>query len=239
MHLYMENLPTKSQLISLDSSHRTSGTVDNCIFDLRAANSKYFLENFKDVVAIRLVDYHVATLIGNVYTGGYVIDIQIDEIPTRSQILDQELGQVFARVPVDRVSSVGEAKTITRDQTLKNHHIEPRVNYFNPISLNKLSIKQTQLGGSARERSPLQDTCGWYMILEVITLDHEAPKPKTNDNLHEAIHELVSTLIVNKKQEIPVEVNKKIPLWKVGVPIGVVVVIVMYFYSIKNKNSIQ
>ena len=141
----MENVPKKSQLISLDSSQRTSGTVGNCIFDLRAAESKYFIENFKDVIAIRLVDYHVATLRGNVYTGGYVIDIQIDEIPTRAQILDQELGQVFARVPLDRVASLDPQETITRDQCWKQHHIQPQLNYFNPISLNKLTIKQTQL----------------------------------------------------------------------------------------------
>lgn len=237
----MENLPTKSQLISLDSSQRTSGTVDNCVFDLRAQESKYFLENFKDVVAIRLVDYHVATLRGNVYTGGYVIDIEIDEIPTRAQILDQELGQVFARVPIDRVDSTTDADVETRDQYWKQHHIQPQLNYFNPISLNKLSIKQTQLGGFARERFPLQTNAGWYMILEVITLDHEAPKPKTNDNLHEAIQELSRVL---EKGLVPVtgdrstEPNKKIPLWKLGLPVGIILVMVMYFYSIKRRPPV-
>ncbi len=232
----MENVPKKSQLISLDSSQRTSGTVDNCIFDLRAAESKYFLENFKDVIAIRLVDYHVATLRGNVYTGGYVIDIQIDEIPTRAQILDQELGQVFARVPLDRVAGLDPQETITRDQCWKQHHIQPQLNYFNPISLNKLTIKQSQLGGFARERLPLQENCGWFMILEIITIDHEAPKPKTNDNLHEAIGEL--TRVLDKKQEIPVETGKKIPLWKVGLPLGVIIMLVMYFYSIKGRPTV-
>jgi len=238
----MENLPTKSQLISLDSSQITSGTNSDCVFDLRAVESKYFLENFKDVVAIRLVDYHVSVLRGNVYTGAYVIDIQIPEIPTKAQILDQDLGQVFARIPLDRVDSTTDAETETRDQYWKQHHIQPQLNYFNPISLNKLSIKLTQMAGFSRDRYPLNANAGWFMILEVITLDHEAPKPKTNDNLHESIQELSRVLggLVVPSGLVPSEPgpNKKIPLWKLGLPVGIILVIVMYFYSIKSRPPV-
>ena len=214
-----ENVPKKTQLISLDSNQRTSGTVDNCIFDLRSHDSKIFLENLTDVIGVRLIDYHVATLRSNVYAGAYVIDVQIDEIPTRGQILDQEFGQLFARIPIDRTTSVSNPETLAHDQSVDPSHNKTSSRYFNPISLPKLTIKQTQLGGFLRERLPLQENCGWYMILEITTLDHEAPKPdrleRAIENLSKHIREMPPPQIVQ-----PVEkTNGKIPLWKLIVPL--------------------
>ena len=214
-----DNVPKKTQLISLDSNQRTSGTVDNCIFDLRSHDSKIFLENLTDVIGVRLIDYHVATIRSNVYSGPYVIDIQIDEIPTRGQILDQEFGQLFARIPLDRTTSVSNPETLAHDQSIDPNHNKTASRYFNPISLPKLTIKQTQLGGFLRERLPLQENCGWYMILEITTLDHEAPKPdrleRAIENLSKHIREMPPPQIVQ-----PVEkTSGKIPLWKLIVPL--------------------
>ena len=214
-----DNVPKKTQLISLDSNQRTSGTVDNCIFDLRSHDSKIFLEKLTDVIGVRLIDYHVATIRSNVYTGAYVIDVQIDEIPTRGQILDQEFGQLFARIPLDRTTSVSNPETLAHDQSIDPSHNKTASRYFNPISLPKLTIKQTQLGGFLRERLPLQENCGWYMILEITTIDHEAPKP---DRLEKAIEELSRHIREMPPPQIVQPVEKtsgKIPLWKLIVPL--------------------
>ena len=214
-----QDVPKKTQLISLDSNQRTSGTVSECIFDLRSPDSKIFVENLTDVIGVRLIDYHVATIRSNVYSGAYVIDVQIDEIPTRGQILDQEFGQLFARIPIDRTNSVSFPETCAHDQSVDPSHNKTASRYFNPISLPKLTIRQTQLGGFNRERLPLQSNCGWYMILEITTIDHEAPKP---DRLEKAIEELTRHIREMPPPQIvqPVEKSSgKIPLWKLIVPI--------------------
>ena len=214
-----EQVPKKTQLISLDSNQRTSGTVDSCVFDLRSPDSKIFLENLTDVIGIRLIDYHIATIRSNVYDGPYVVDVQIDEVPTKSQILDQEFGTVFARIPIDRTNSASHPETFTHSQSIDPSHNKTASRYFSPISIPKLTIKQTQLSGYTRVRSPLQNDCGWYMILEITTLDHEAPKP---DRLEKAIEDLTQHIREMPPPQIvqPVtEQSKKIPLWKLIVPI--------------------
>ena len=209
-----QNVPKKTQLISLDSNQRTSGTVSECIFDLRSHDSKIFLENLTDVIGVRLVDYHLANL-----SNTYVVDVQIDEIPTRGQILDQEFGKIFARIPIDRTTSISNPETLLQDQSVDPSHNKTVSRYFSPISIPKLTIRQTQLGGSKRERSPLQSNCGWYMILEITTIDHEAPKP---DRLEKAIEDLTHHIKEMPPPQIvqPVtEQSKKIPIWKLIVPI--------------------
>ena len=203
---------------------RTSGTVEDArfVFD---NSSNVFMQGMKDVIGVRLVDYQIATIRGNVYTGGYVIDIQIDEIPTRAQILDTEMSRVFARIPLDRVASVSEADVITRDQSLKREY-ETSPRYFNPITLDRLTIHQTSLGGFARERIPLQSNSGWMMILEITTIDHEAPKP---DKLARSIEKLCRRLdnlpdiILNPPPEPASKpVGKKIPfMYLVGALVAI------------------
>lgn len=224
------DLPKKTQLISLDSSQRTSGTVDNCVFDLKSVNSKYFIEDLNDVIGIRLIDYHIAKLRSNVYSGAYIIDIQIDEIPTKGQILDQELGTLFARIPIDRIDSVDTPETVARTQAVDQSHNKTPTRYFNPISFPKLTIRQTQVSGINRDREVLQSDCGWYMILELTTIDHEAPKP---DKLADAIEEL-SKCIQSMPPPPPPEsdqvtVKKKIPAWKLGVPLLVIFALIAWY----------
>lgn len=215
-----ENVPKKTQLISLDSNQRTSGTVGECIFDLRSHDSKIFLENLTDVIGIRLIDYHVSTLDISNSIGPHVIDVQIDEIPTRGQILDQEFGTLFARIPLDRtLSKTNPVEVFSMDQSTDPSHNKTASRYFNPVSIPKLTIRQTQLSGSSRTREPLQTDCGWYMILEITTLDHEAPKP---DRLEKAIEDLTKHIREMPPPQIvqPVEKSSgKIPLWKLIVPL--------------------
>ena len=214
----LQDAPKKTQLICLDSRNRTRGDVNNCVFDLKHPDSKIFLENSTDIIGIRLIDYHVANLLGNVFDGSYVIDVSIDEVPTRGQILDQTFGKIFARIPIDRVASFDNPEVFTRDQSTDPSHNKTTNRYFNPISIPKLTIKQYQLEGTTRIRAPLQSDCGWYMILEITTLDHETPKP---DRLETAIEELSRYIRDMPPPQIvqPVPPQPKVPLWKLIVPL--------------------
>lgn len=167
----LQSIPKKTQLISLDSRSKTSGTIADSQF-VFGSTSNIFLEDMKDVIGVRLLDYHVACLRGEGYDGAYVIDIQIDEIPTRGQILDSELTTVFARIPLDRSSNVAAPELFARDQYISRiYETPPR--YSNPITLDRLTIHQTQLNGQSRARNTLQSDAGWYMVLEITTVDHE------------------------------------------------------------------
>ena len=86
-------VPKKTQLICLDSTNITSGTVSDCVIDLKHPDSKIFLENSTDIIGVRLIDYHVANLRGNVSAGSYVIDVLIDEVPTRVRYLIRPMGR--------------------------------------------------------------------------------------------------------------------------------------------------
>ena len=213
-----DKVPKKTQLICLDSLNRTTGSINNCVFDLKHPDSKIFLENSSDIIGIRLIDYHVANLLGNVFDGSYVIDVTIDEVPTRGQILDQNFGKIFARIPIDRIASFDNPEVYTRDQSTDPNHNKTVNRYFNPISIPKLTIKQYQIEGASRTRAALQPDCGWYMILEITTLDHEALKP---DRLEMAIEELSRHIREMPQPQIvqPVPPQPKIHLWKLFVPL--------------------
>ena len=214
----LNTIPKKTQLLSLDSRVRTSGTVDNCQF-VFGLESNVFMESMRDVICVRLVDYQIATI----HENGYLIDLQIEEIPKRAQILDSELGMVFARITIDR------------DQSARyNYDTPPR--YFNPITLDRLTIKHTQLSGLNRERTPLQDDSGWMMILEITTIDHEAPKP---DKLAIAIDKLSDHISKMPPPQLvmPAEPKKKIPLYVVVIPIMLVVGLVVYLTKNKPREA--
>lgn len=230
----LNTVPKKTQLLSLDSRVRTSGTVDNCQF-VFGLESNVFMESMRDVICVRLVDYQIATLRGNVFSGGYLIDLQIEEIPKRAQILDTELGMVFARIPIDRDASINQVDDIARDQSARySYDTPPR--YFNPITLDRLTIKHTQLSGLSRERTPLQDDSGWMMILEITTIDHEAPKP---DKLAIAIDKLSDHISKMPPPQLvmPAEPKKKIPLYVVVIPIILVVGLVVYLTKNKPREA--
>lgn len=230
----LNTIPKKTQLISLDSRVRTSGTVDNCQF-VFGLESNVFMESMKDVICVRLIDYQIATLRGNVFAGGYLIDLQIEEIPKKAQILDAELGMVFARIPIDRDASINQVDDIARDQSARySYDTPPR--YFYPITLDRLTIKHTQLSGLNRERSPLQDDSGWMMILEITTIDHEAPKP---DKLAIAIDKLSDHISKMPPPQLvmPAEPKKKIPLYTVVIPIVLVVGLVVYLTKNRPREA--
>jgi hypothetical protein len=228
------SVPKKTQLISLDSRSLSPGEYT---FNLRSAESNIFLEEYKDVIGVRLVDYHIATIQGNVYTGGYVINVEIPEIPKVAQILDSDSGLIFAKIPLDRVSSVSNPETITRDQHVNRIYDTPN-RYFNPIALDRITIKQTMYSGTSRDKLDLQSNAGWMMVLEITTIDHKAPEP---DRLLHAIEDLTKYIKKMPTPQIvmPVEEVKKskIKLWTIVVPILLIMGAIYWWTSRQSPPS--
>ena len=226
-------IPKKTQLLSLDSRVKTSGTVDNCQF-VFGLESNVFMESMKDVIGIKLIEYHVSDLRGNAFTGAYLIDIQIDEVPTRAQMLDTELGKVFARIPIERESNTTNNDIVSRDRVLYREYNTP-TRYFNPITLDRLSIRQTQLSGASRSRADLQNDVGWMMVLEITTVDHEAPKP---DKLAIAIDKLSDHIKKMPPPQLvmPTEPKKKIPLYMMIIPVAVILGTAYYLKQNKPRE---
>lgn len=220
----MEDLkcaPKKTQLISLDSRNATSGSSDKCQFRF-GLDSNVFIESMKDVVGVRLLDFYITQTGGT--AGGTqnlakIVDIEIDEIPIRGQMLDASLGRLFARVPlvsstnasIDTVGEVGEQ--------WKGAYETP-TRLFNPVALDRLSFRLTQVGDTSRDPVPCH--AWWFMVLEITTLDHEAPKP---DRLAIAIDRLSRHIKKMPPPQIvmPVPPESKIPIWKIAVPITIIV----------------
>jgi hypothetical protein len=220
----MEDLkctPKKTQLISLDSRNATSGTVGNCQFRF-GLDSNVFIESMKDVVGVRLLDFYI-TQPGGIRGGpiqpmGKIVDIQVEEIPVRGQMLDASLGRLFARVPLETSTNSSTNTTGEVGEQWKGVYKTPP-RYFNPIPLDRLTFRLTQVGDTQREDLPVSSW--WYMCFEVTTLDHEAPKPDrlamAIEDLSRYIREMPPPQIVTPKPPEP-----KIPLWKVLIPLLVV-----------------
>ena len=220
----MEDLkcaPKRTQLITLDSRNATSGATDQCQFRF-GLESNVFIESMKDVIGVRLLDFYI-TQTGGTAGGSQnlakIVDIEVEEVPLRGQMLDASLGRLFARVPLESSTNSSINTTGEVGEQWKGL-CETPVRYFNPIPLDRLTFRLTQVGDSAREAVPC--SAWWYMCLEVTTLDHEAPKPDrlamAIEDLSRHIREMPPPQIVMPKPPEP-----KIPLWKLLVPLVVVV----------------
>lgn len=216
----MEDLkcaPKKTQLISLDSRNATTGTTDQCQFRF-GLESNVFIESMKDVVGVRLLDFYITQTGGT--AGGTqnlakIVDIELDEVPMRGQILDASLGRIFARVPLESSTNSSIQASGEVGEQWKGL-CETPTRYFNPIALDRLTFRLTQVGDA--ERAPVPCSAWWYMCLELTTLDHEAPKPdrlaNAIDKLSRHIQEMPAPQIVMPKPPEP-----KIALWKILVPL--------------------
>ena len=231
----LKSIPKKIQYISLESAY-VNGTNSECsiTFDYE---SNVIIEEMKDVIAVRLVDFYI-TQIGETSTGdGTVakyIDIICPEIPTPGQILDSRNGKIFARIPIER-SFAGSNGVIVHDKQWKGPYSGSNPRFFNPITLKKLTFSINELRGNG-VYTALQDDAAWTMVLEIHTVDREAPKP---DKLAEAIDKLTSHIKDMPPPQIvmPVPEKSKIPLMYVGIPIAVMAVVVMYFMRNKSPDA--
>lgn len=208
-------VPKKTQLISLDSRNVTSGDNSLCQFRF-GLESNVFIEDFKDVIGISLVDFFITQNTAAGATLGRVVDVEIEEVPTRGQILDASLGKLFARVPLVSSSNFSVMGDGDVGDQWRGSYKTP-VRYFNPISLDRITARISQVSETG-VRTDIPSYAWWFMILEITTIDHETPKPDTLaiaiDNLSKNIMEMPPPVI-----NAPAEEPKKIQLWKVVIPI--------------------
>lgn len=235
--LTVEELPKKIQYINVDSDF-VEGT--NNIFAVTfGLKSNVFIEEIRDVIGIKVVDFYI-TQIGENGLGtddvAKYIDIICPDVPTPAQILDERKSQVLARIPIECNFS-GSSSYIKHDKQWKSFN--RKTNYFNPVSLKQLNFEIYELQGDGDYVS-LQPDTSFFFTLEITTIDHKAPPEDKNLRVMKSIEKLCKKIdkFNYNVQQIPREVmapetvKKKIPLWKVGTFITILIGTFMYF----NKN---
>lgn len=212
--------PKKIQYVTVESNFVDgSNNTFSINFDLK---SNIFIQEMKDVCGIRLVDFYV-TQIGdnNAGTGGVakIVDIVCPDIPVAAQLLDARKGRIFARIPIERSFS-GSNSLIVHDKQWKGPYSGMPTRFFNPISIKKLSFQIFELRGD-NSYELLQPDASWFMVLEIHTVDHEAPKPDrlaiAIEKLSKHIQEMPAPQIVMPVEEL--KNKKKIPLSYVLIPL--------------------
>ena len=229
----LKTVPKKIQYISIESNY-VEGTNNSCsiTFDF---DSKIFVEKMTDVIGLRLVDFYV-TQIGEANTGtgsvAKMVDIVCPDIPMAAQILDARHGTVFARIPIER--SFNNGSLIVHDKQWKGQPIGSVARFFNPISIKKLHFDLYELRGD-NSYTRLQPDASWMMLLEVHTVDHEAPKP---DKLAIAIDKLSDHISKMPPPQLvmPAEPKKKIPLHMIIIPITLIAAAVFYMKKIAPQE---
>jgi len=137
--------------------------------------SNTFIQEMKDVIAIKLVDIYI-TQVGQTGDGGTgngvkYVDVLCSDIPTPGQMLSERTGEVFARVPLER-NADGGVNYVVHDKEWKPYSSDTR--YFNPISIKSLNFKLFEYQGDG-DYLPLHPGAEFYMVLELTTIDHAAP----------------------------------------------------------------
>ena len=235
----VKDLPKKVQYVMVDSNFVT-GT--NNTFSVNfGIESNTMVESMRDVIGIKLVDFFVTQIgssdAGNVNAAKF-IDIYCPEIPTPGQILTERRGQIFNRIPLERNFS-GSNDLIVHDKQWKG--LSRQTNYFNPISIKKLNFTLYEHQGDD-DYKLLQPDAAFYMILEITTIDHEAPQP---DKLSRSIEKLCRRLddlpdiILNPPPELQPSQDKsrgkKIPLMYLVA--GLIAILGGWFYFMRSGPS--
>ena len=184
----LREVTKKVQYVMIDSNFVT-GT--NNTFSVNfGIQSNTMVESMKDVIGIKIIDFFVTQIgssdAGNVNAAKY-IDIYCPDVPTPAQILDERRGQLMTRVALER-NFGGSSGLVVHDKQWKG--LNRKTNYFNPISIKKLSFQLYESQGDG-DYNLLQPDASFYMILEITTIDHEAPKP---DKLARSIEKLCKRL---------------------------------------------
>lgn len=190
--MLVEDLPKRVQYITVDSSF-VNGT--NNIFSVDfTLESNTQVDNMSQVIGIKLVDFYV-TQVGDsnvqqdVNVAKYV-DIVCPDIPLIAQIRDERVGQLFARIPLERSFS-GSNGFIVRDKQWKSFN--RNTIYFNPISIKKLNFQMYEHQGDG-DYVLLQPDASFYMILEVTTVDHKEKPADKNVKILEVLQKLLKKI---------------------------------------------
>jgi len=173
----LERWSKKTQYLTVDSAF-VKGT--NSDFSVYIGNeSNVFIQEMRDVVGLKLVDFFASNVQSSVVK---YIDVISGDIPLSAQILDERNGQIFARIMNERDFDADvdkHAKIFTQKQNL-----------FNPISIKQLAFRiyEWHTDGSY---VPLDTGTQFHMIIEITTLDHLNPPVDNNYKLINAIDNLV------------------------------------------------
>jgi hypothetical protein len=223
---HLHELSKKIQYINVDSEF-VNGT--NNVFAVEfGLKSNVFIQEMRDVISVKIVDFYITQIggddAGTGNTAKYV-DIVCPDIPMAAQILDERKGQILARIPLER--NVSSASYVEHDKQWK--HFNRHSNYFNPITIKKLSFEMYELQGNGNYVT-LQPDASFFFTLEIVTIDHLAPKPDTNLRVIEAIDKLGRKIdkFNSHIKKVPVQLlqepepKKKIPMWYIGATIAAI-----------------
>ena len=190
----LDDIPKKTQYVIIDSNF-VNGTNNIFSLDLQLESNTH-VEDMSRVLGIKMVDFYI-TQVGendsnlNTNVAKYV-DIICPDIPKVAQILDERRGQIFARVPLER-HFTGSNGIVLRDKQEK--FFGRQTNYFNPISVKKLSFEIYEYQDDG-DYVLLQPDAKWYMILEITTVNVKE-KPKNRElQILQALQQLVGKIDV-------------------------------------------
>jgi hypothetical protein len=228
----LEEIPKKIQYLNVDSPY-VNGTGNIFSVDL-SITSNAFVEEMRDVIGIKVVDFYI-TQVGENGPGTSpaikYIDIVCPDVPTPGQMLSERNSQILSRIPLERNYS-GSNNIIQWDKQWGSWN--RKTNYFNPISIKKLNFKlyEFQEGGRYELLTPKH----FYFTLEITTIDHKSPSKDTNLRVVKAINKLCTKVdeLNENVQRIPEPPppKPKIPLRNI---LGVLLLVGVVGYLIKNK----
>jgi len=224
------------QYIIIDSEF-VEGTNNNFSVTF-GINSNTFIEQMRDVIGVKLVDFYVTQIGSNddgTFNEAKYLDIFCAEIPTAGQILSERTGQVFARVALER-NFKGGTGLIVQDKQWKAFNRQTK--YFNPMTIQRLSFQIFEHQGDG-DYVTLQPDAEFYMVLEVTTKEIKAKSEDPNASMIAAIEKLGKKFDkLSKSIELmaipPEPPKKKVPLLHVLVG---VIILGGVFYMIKRRFS--
>jgi len=198
------NIRKKIQYITVDSEF-VQGSNNTFTVNLGTINgvttSNVLLQNMRNVIGLKLVDFFVSQIGSNDSgTGVKYIDVLCPDLPDAAQILDERKSKIFARVPLERDFSGGNDLFVTDKQWKSFNRI---TNYFNPISIRQLNFQIFEMLGDVTAPyngtyQLLQPDAGFYMILEVTTIDNDVitlPEEDPTAKVVEAIQSLEEKVV--------------------------------------------
>jgi hypothetical protein len=229
----------KIQYIVVESQYVTG--VNNAFTIDFGSQSNVFIQEMRDVIGLKMVDFYVTSIGENendatvgIVTSRY-IDVLCPDIPTSAQILSERNPQLFARIPLERVYKGASNVAVTDKQWVP---FERTTNYFNPITIKKLRFAVNVLRGDG-SYVPLQRGVEFYMILEVTTMDHTQPPEDTNLLVVEAVKKLGKRIdrLNTSVALIPlVDPERKVPVRYLGYAIGAIVVISIILFLFQRRT---
>ena len=240
----LDEVPKKIQYIILDS---TTLDINNGEFTVDfSLESNLHMEDMSKIIGFKIVDFYI-TNIGRNDDGASdapkYINIMCEDIPKKAQLLDEREGYVLERIPIDR-NFTGTANDIVwHDKQWTSW--SRKTNYFNPISIQKLKFKMSELQASLNYDT-LSPMCEFYMVVEITSIDVKE-KPKDREiqilqaltSLNDKIAMLNDNIVKShkhKEEEDEIK-KKKIPFAYLMAFVAFLFGIYLYFIQVKNKSS--